>query len=194
MYFQKEKDIKDTFNFFVGEVKCPKLKKVCKELYNYENFWTHIASLEHHHSFPKGLIVHTLEVTSNALHISQLYPNCDKDILITSALWHDLAKIWDYEEDSMFVDVKLVEKVFLKTTYRSRVHHVTGSTCEFTAIATKIGVKREIIQKIQHCIVSHHGNKEWGSICHPTSLEAIILHQSDMLSAMIPFHTREINK
>jgi 3'-5' exoribonuclease len=34
-----------------------------------------------------------------------------------------------------------------------------------------------------HCILSHHGRKDWGSPVEPATLEALVLHQADMLSA-----------
>jgi 3'-5' exoribonuclease len=127
-----------------------------------------------------------LEVTENAIHIAKLYKNCNMDILITSALWHDLAKIWDYTWD---YNSKTLKHEWMKADYHGKIHHITGSTAEFTAMALKNNVDRNIIQKIQHCIISHHGfNKDFGSPRIPESLEAVILHQADMLSAVHPKH------
>jgi|SRR5882724_4951371 len=172
------------FDDFVRQIFCSKLKKVCEELKQYEDFWIFPASIGHHHAFESGLIIHTLEVASNAVHTSKIFKEGNDDILITSSLWHDLAKIWDY---------KFSNNEWQKADYHGKVHHVSGSTAEFTAVAMKNEVDRETIQKIQHCIISHHGIKEWGSPRRPESIEAILLHQADMLSAMYPRHTKIVS-
>jgi 3'-5' exoribonuclease len=183
MVIQKHRDIEETFDYFVSIIGDKKLRSTCNSLYEYEDFWTHIASTEHHHCFPTGLILHTLEVADNAHHISKHFSFCDKDILITSALWHDLAKIWDYAKRTPSTDNSAEWE---KTEFRARVHHVSGSNAEFTANAIRFGVNRQTIQAIQHCIIAHHCTKDWGSPRHPASIEAIILHQADMLSAKYP--------
>ena len=186
MNIQNLADIKYHFDFFVNEITDEKLKRVCLEILNYEDFWNWTASKGKHHCFEKGLVIHTLEVTEIALHTSKIFENCNDDILITACLWHDLAKIWEYKKR---FDDEGKFQFWDKTDYHGKIHHISGSTAEFTAVAMKYDVDRETIQKVQHCIVSHHGRPEWGSPRIPESVEALILHQSDMLSAMYPQHT-----
>lgn len=184
MHIRKEKEIRPLFDFFVGEIVSNKLKKICQDLVKYKDFWTFPASIGHHHSFKYGLILHTLEVTNTALHKAKLFKNCDNDILITAALWHDLAKIWDIKPTTGTTHIE-----FQKAEYFREVHHISGSNAEFTAVAAKFGLDRATVQKVQHCIISHHGSKDWGSPVVPNSLEAILLHQSDMLSAKSPLQS-----
>jgi len=186
MKIENTNDIKHYFEFFVQQIEDEKLRKTCEELRNYEDFWTWTASKGQHHSFNEGLVVHTLEVIDIAIHTAKLFENCNDDILITAALWHDLAKIWDYKK---VLDDKGELLYWERADYHGKVHHISGSNAEFTVAAVKHGVDRDTIQKVQHCIISHHGRKEWGSPRVPESIEAIILHQSDMLSAMYPQHT-----
>lgn len=181
---QSKSEAIDEFDNLVREVKCPRLQKVCEELKAYRDFWTWPAST-HHHGFETGLILHTIEVTSVALFTGKMFFEVDGDVLITAGLWHDLAKIWEYAKDE--------NGNWEKTDYHGKVHHISGSTAEFTAVAMKFGVNREIIQKIQHCIIAHHMTKEWGSPRKPESAEAILIHQADMLSAMFPMHTQPVS-
>ena len=184
MLVRTNKESEEIFEFFVSLIKDSKLQKVCKELYFYEDFWTHVGSIGHHHSFYGGLLLHTLEVADNALHTCKKFPQSNKDILITASLWHDLAKIWDYEQTT--------DGLWKKADFYHKIHHVSGSTAEFTAMAVKHGIDRETIQKIQHCIVSHHLTKDWGSPRTPESLEAVIMHQADMLSATFPKNKQKL--
>lgn len=184
MKFANQVEIMDNFSLLLNSIECPKLRKVCEELREYKDFWTHPASIGHHHDFEGGLVVHTFEVIEFATHMSKLFADSSDDIIVTAGLWHDLAKIYEYS--------KTADGFWIKNDYHGKVHHISGSTAEFTAIAMKHDISREMIQKVQHCIISHHGTKEWGSPRKPESLEAIILHQSDMLSAMYPIHTTPI--
>lgn len=197
MKIEHKSDIVYHFDRIVSQIENPKLKQVCEELKKYEDFWAWPASVGHHHAFEGGLILHTLEVASNALHSSKIFETGDDDILATAALWHDLAKIWEYRRlpacrFELMVDVKGKPIDWEKTDYHGKIHHISGSTAEFTAIAMKYEVDRETIQKVQHCIISHHGTKEWGSPRKPESIEAILLHQADMLSAIHPTHTEPL--
>lgn len=192
MKIDNEADVLCEFNNFVEKIECPKLKQVCYELKNYIDFWTFPASVGHHHSFYGGLILHTLEVTFNALHGSLTFKSGNDDILTTACLWHDLAKIWDYKAVNGLFDSDMKPIPWVKADYHGKIHHVSGSMAEFTAVAMKYEVERSVIQKIQHCIISHHGTKEWGSPRRPESLEAILLHQADMLSAMHPTYTKSL--
>ena len=184
------------------------LRGCCLDILNYEEFFYWVGSLGKHHGYEGGLFEHTLEVLDLATQSEKSWsfairPN--KDILIASALWHDVAKIWDYEyterppfgyvpPDNHYVpkveisagtkDSRFVAGYWTRSTYHKKVHHISGSLGEFTAAALKAGVSRETINKVQHCIISHHGfNPDFGSPKIPVSLEAIILHQADMLSA-----------
>ena len=187
---ETQADILYHFDALIAQVSNPKLKQVCEELRKYENFWTWPASIGHHHAFEGGLILHTIEVATIALHTSKIFEQGDDEVLIVAALWHDLAKIWEYEQvlDPDF-NASPFSRIWRKTDYHGKVHHISGSNAEFTAIAMKYEVDRETIQKIQHCIIAHHGQKDWGSPRKPESIEAILLHQADMMSAMYPKFT-----
>ena len=179
---------------------------------SYEQFFEWPASTGKHHGYVGGLAKHTIEVLEYALHNAELFgEDVDKDQLIAACLWHDFAKLWDYklvtylkkEYDKLpehyvlhskssvtgIYEIKpdpedQWRKVFIADTdYKSQIHHITGSVAEFTAAALKHNVGRATIQDVQHCIISHHGRKEWGSIKEPQTLEAMILHHADNMSA-----------
>ena len=184
MDIRKEKEIRPLFDYFVDEISSSKLRKICRDLVKYKEFWTFPASIGHHHNFKYGLVLHTLEVAEMAIYKAKALKNCNNDILITAALWHDLAKIWDIKVKNGSFRLE-----FEKADYFREVHHISGSNAEFTAVAMKFGLDRATVQKVQHCIISHHGNKDWGSPVVPNSLEAILLHQSDLLSAKNPLQS-----
>lgn len=128
-----------------------------------------VGSGHAHHAYPGGLVVHTAEVMQTALATAEsIGIIADPFTLTIAALWHDYAKIYDYDEEGK------------GTPYRDRVRHVAGSYHEFMKVAERLrAVCRE---GVGHCILAHHGRKEWGSPVEPQSVEAAILHYADMLS------------
>lgn len=182
---------------YISLIEEPRLRKSCQKILDPE-FFTHPASTGMHHGYIGGLAVHTLEVLDYAVALSKSFPQANLDVLIAAGLWHDYAKIWDYKLATFFKDqyndlpkyYVLAEdygdykKVFIADSeYKNQIHHITGSTAEFTAAAISSGVDRKIIQKVQHAIIGHHGRKDWGSIKEPQTLEAWLLHSADYASA-----------
>lgn len=183
---------------YISLIEEPRLRKSCQKILDTPEFFTHPASTGIHHGYVGGLAIHTLEVLDYAVAISKPFPQADMDVLIASGLWHDYGKIWDYKLVTVFKDqynelpkhYVLVEshndykKVYIADTeYKNQIHHITGSTAEFTAAAISAGVDRKTIQEVQHCIIGHHGRKDWGSIKEPQTLEAWLLHSADYASA-----------
>ena len=165
------------------------LRLINGQIWKYPEFCEWPGSIGKHHSYKGGLLAHTAEVFKYAITISSDF-EVDMDILFTSILWHDLAKIFDYKLMRL-IDCSLPEKfvekdleyIWIKSDYHSNIHHITGSIAEFTRHALDLGLDRCTLEKIQHCMAGHHGYPEWRSPVTPKSLEAIICHQADMLSA-----------
>lgn len=75
-------------------------------------------------------------------------------------------------------------EVVVKSSFQDRIYHISASNAEFVACARQQKVQQSVIEKVSHAILAHHGPvKEWGSPVAPQTIEALILHQADMLSA-----------
>ena len=171
------------------------LRIACDTILDTPEFLTCPASLSFHHAYEGGLLAHTVEVCDTALYNAAPFREgqVNYDILLTAALWHDYAKIKEYVELYLLKDetTKYPQTLFVDASrcyshhldYAKRIHHIQGSAIEFTVAAREQGVDESVIEQVQHCILAHHGRKEWGSPVEPQTLEALILHQADMLSA-----------
>ena len=62
-----------------------------------DNFWKWPASLGKHQPYFGGLAVHTAHVCSIADSIVHEIENARRDLVFTACLWHDIAKIYDYD-------------------------------------------------------------------------------------------------
>jgi 3'-5' exoribonuclease len=182
----------------VNRIEDEGLRKSAETVIFDQQFFQHPGSLHFHHAYVGGLAAHTLEVMDFALGFLSSFPAADKDIVLTAALWHDYAKIWDYVVITFYkyqwneIPKKHVildsyedyKKVFVTDPdYYYKVHHISGSMAEFTHAAKVAGVTRNTISRIQHAMLSHHGRKDWGSIIEPREVESFILHTADYSSA-----------
>ena len=129
-----------------------------------------------HHSYMRGLLEHSYELLMLATPLLALYPEIDRDLLVTGILLHDIGKLeeYDFDYDISVTDAgKLIGHVILSERMVSR------------AIRSIEGFPEKREQQLLHLVISHHGRYEWGAARRPKSLEAIALHHLDNLDAQV---------
>lgn len=198
----------DLFKEILRPIADHSLRSTCIRLLDDTSFWHWPAAITFHHAYEGGLIAHTLEVAEIALHIANQFPQVNRDVLIAAALWHDYGKIFEYAQVESAVLLESGERVkapgatgkWLKeanirhlltpnSAYAwirdpNAMSHILSSAIQFVRTAVVYGVDEDTIDQVVHCIHAHHGPvKEWGSPEAPRTIEALILHQADMLSA-----------
>lgn len=171
-------------NELLNSIQNESLKFVCRSALArvYNEFVIKPAAHGHHHNYIGGLLQHTTEVMKIADSIASNII-CERDVVITASFFHDLMKVQEYTIEGDY------------TEYASNLGHVVGSANFFRDIAFASGIDVDIINRVYHCILSHHGRQEWGSPVSPNSIEAIIVHHADDLSAKInPLASKESDK
>lgn len=167
--------LKETFDEFG-------LSKWAAPILDNPNFsiWTGSAHPENHHYGDGELLKHTAEVVELCLTTTQccFVQGIDLKVLSVAALWHDYGKLFDYEKR---------EGVWCPAKHRRIIRHISRGTIEFEKIFAHLTDEKsiEFKEKVVHCILSHHGRREWGSSVAPLTKEAWILHLCDGLSARI---------
>jgi 3'-5' exoribonuclease len=140
-----------------------------------ERFKQHYGAQKIHHAYPGGLLEHTYSVVKLAIFIAEQY-NLDKDLLMIGALFHDIGKMKEF-------DIKPSIKTSLEG---GLVGHIIIGNQIFLELKNEIDHFPENLSiKIQHLIVSHHGEKEFGSPEVPKIPEAFALHIIDMLDSKL---------
>jgi 3'-5' exoribonuclease len=95
--------------------------------------------------------------------------------LVTAALLHDIGKVDELEFGTS-----------IEYTHEGRLlgHVVLGVRRVQEAIRRKgVRVSDDVRVRLEHAILSHHGELEWGSPKRPATIEALLLHHADNLDA-----------
>jgi 3'-5' exoribonuclease len=134
------------------------------------------AATKVHHACIGGLLEHTLGVVKSCAALAELYPEADRDLLVTAAALHDIGKI---EEFDWSIAIRYSDAGQL-------VGHVVGGAMMVREAAEHIeGFDPLVSLALQHAILAHHGQREFGSPQEPKSIEAMIVHAADQLDADI---------
>jgi 3'-5' exoribonuclease len=148
--------------------------------------WSGSSKKHQHHYGKGGLIQHTCEVVGlcfanfNLLKSTTFCNIIDIDPieLYLSALFHDCGKMWDYEP------VDKSYNVWFGTEHKRTIHHISRSALVWnSAVATHSLKYGKYADSVTHNILSHHGQREWGSPVMPKTKAAWLLHLCDGISA-----------
>src|SRR3954465_11319447 len=146
------------------------------------------AGVKNHHAYHGGLLEHVVTLLTAADRIADLYPDLDRDLLLTGIFLHDIGKVDELSYDRAFGysdEGQLVGHLVMGV-------EMLRDKVEQTADLTGEAFPPELLLRLKHMIVSHHGTHEFGSPKLPMTLEAIALHYLDNLDAKIHAFSREI--
>jgi 3'-5' exoribonuclease len=133
------------------------------------------AALRVHHAYRSGFLEHILSVARSALALGVVY-DANQDLLTAGALLHDIGKLdeLDYSQSTSY------------SREGNLVGHVTLGAIMVRNAMSSIPDFPDILRtQIEHLVVSHHGEKEYGAPVEPMTLEAMILSAVDGLDATI---------
>ncbi|QDU64038.1 3'-5' exoribonuclease YhaM [Planctomycetes bacterium Pan216] len=139
------------------------------------------AGIRNHHAYVGGLLEHVTTLLDIHERISDLYPDLDHDLLRLGILLHDVGKVRELAFDRVFSYTDVGEMIG---------HLVLGVEMldEKLPVAEDLlgePLSQEVVCRIKHLILSHHGTYEFGSPRLPMTPEAIALHHLDNLDAKV---------
>ena len=139
-------------------------------------FWP--AAFRLHHAIRSGLMMHTLSIVRMCEAASKIYPFVDRELLISGAILHDIAKTVEYE----------VSPTGLATGYSVKgnlIGHLAEGAFMIGKTAEKLGIASETVTLLQHMVLSHHGEPDFGAAVRPMFMEAELLSELDMMDARL---------
>lgn len=139
----------------------------------YDKYISYPAAVKIHHEFASGILHHSLAMADLAEAISKCYPSVDRDLLVAGALMHDIGKTIEYE-NPLTPQVTLEGKL---------IGHISIMYAEFRKIVDDLNIKSEVPLLLEHMILAHHGKLEFGSPVLPSTREALLLSEIDMMDS-----------
>ncbi len=123
-----------------------------------------------HHAYLGGLIEHVLSLCALAMAVGPHYPNVDCDLLLTGVVLHDIGKIYELNYERGF-------------SYSNEGQLIGHINIAMRMVAEKLRGLADfpplLRSLVEHMILSHHGQLEFGSPKVPQFPEALLLHYLD---------------
>jgi 3'-5' exoribonuclease len=160
----------------------PDLRRLMERLFSgslLEQFCTAPAAKKMHHAYIGGLLEHTLSVAGMAKKTCDHYGELDRDLLISGALVHDIAKTREFSYEAPPFDYT--------DSGRLLGHLVLGVEMVREAARELNGPAPKTLDALCHLILSHHGRHEFGAPVLPMTPEAIMLHHLDDMDAKMNY-------
>lgn len=169
----------------IAEVEQPALRALLQRLSsdNAEAIKTYPAALEIHHPVLGGFLEHTLSVLKSCIYFATKYPGLDRDLLVAGAVCHDIGKLRELTVYPAFAYTEEGHLIGHILIGRDMVRDVARDMEDFP---------EELLLKLEHLIVSHQGQTDFGSPKVPMTPEALVLHFADNLDAKLNIMKRHI--
>ena len=134
------------------------------------------AAQRMHHAERSGLLHHTTDMLHLAKGLLEIYPWLNRDLLLAGVIIHDLGKIEEMKADR-------TGNVTDYTRDGQLLGHLVRGITNLNRVAEEKGVTGEALVLLEHMLLSHHGESEFGSPKPPMFAEAEALHWIDIMDA-----------
>lgn len=163
---------------------------VCREMLtrHREQFVTIPAAKSVHHSFLHGLLMHTVYMMKTALFLSKLYGEfLNRDLLLAGAFLHDFAKMQEFtlSPAGLVSDYSVSGQL---------LGHLVMGAEETAQVCRELGTPEEKSMLLQHLILSHHGEPEFGAAVLPACAESELLSYIDMMDSRMEIYRETLEK
>ena len=136
------------------------------------------AAFKLHHAIRGGLLLHTLSIVRLCEKVCEIYPFVDKELLISGAILHDIAKLTEFS----------VADSGIATGYSCEgnlLGHLAMGAMVIERYAEKLGISQKTAMLLEHMVLSHHGEPEFGAAVRPMFIEAELLSELDLMDSRV---------
>ena len=165
---------------YAGRIKDDDIRKIVLHLYDMykDKLIYYPAAKANHHSVRSGLLFHIKKMLETAEAICAIYSSVNSDLLFAGVMLHDIAKIEEMNSTQLGI-------VTDYSTAGELLGHITIGIGLVRDAQKELGADEEKSMLIQHMILSHHYEAEYGSPKKPCFIEAELLHYIDMIDARV---------
>lgn len=136
------------------------------------------AAFKLHHAVRGGLLLHTLSIVRLAQSVCKIYTFVDEELLISGAILHDISKLQEYTvADSGIATGYSIEGNLLG--------HLTMGAMVVNEYAKKLGISPKTAMLLEHMLISHHGEPDFGAAVRPGFIEAELLSELDLMDSRV---------
>jgi 3'-5' exoribonuclease len=174
------------FNAFIESIPQPELKATTRAVFDEigDTFRWAPAAVSMHHAYRHGLLEHTVHMARACTALLPLYPEVDASLALAGILLHDTGKTIEYEGTL--------------ATKRSRRGILQGHVVLGYQLVRKAGKKmklaEELLERIEHIVLSHQGEPEWGAAVYAATPEAVFVSMIDNLDAKMGMVQRALRQ
>lgn len=134
------------------------------------------AAQKNHHSYRSGLLYHVTSMLKVGESLSLVYEFINTDLLYAGIILHDIAKLFEMDSSELGI-------VSEYTMEGNLLGHIVQGIKMIEKTAKEIDMDEEKAIVLQHMILSHHNEPEYGSPKRPMIPEAELLHHIDTIDA-----------
>lgn len=174
----------------IGSISDADYAGVCGEMLRKygDRFRTIPAAKSVHHGFLNGLLMHTYFMLQTADYLAELYSSViDRSLLLAGTLLHDFAKIEEFNTSPL----GLVTDYSVKGQL---LGHLTMGALEAARVADELQIPEEKSVLLQHMILSHHGEPEFGAAVRPVCAESELLSMIDMIDSRMEIYRETLQE
>lgn len=172
-------DMAEFVNSQIEKMQNPVWKNIVNTLIDkVSDYYDAPAAKMMHHAFKSGLAFHSTTMAKGAIALSGIYPQLNKELMVATALIHDMGKTLEIENDDTrdyTFEGKLIGHISI----------LDGWLTDIISSYEKGTDEYQDAVLLRHMVLSHHGLLEYGSPVMPKILEAEVLHTLDALDAKV---------
>lgn len=164
---------------FASDIKDPEIRKIVLNILDAreEKLLYYPAAKSFHHAIRSGLLYHILRMLRASRALIGVYPGIQADLLYAGVILHDLCKLDEMDANELGIAEYSVRGKLLG--------HIVMGVAELDRVGRELKCSAEAVMLLQHMILSHHYEPEFGSPKKPLFLEAELLHHIDTMDARV---------
>ena len=143
---------------------------------NEEKLMHYPAAKSNHHAIRSGLLYHTTTMLKAGEKLSEIYTFLNTDLLYAGIILHDIGKIYEMNAS----DLGIVSEY---TVEGQLIGHIVQGIKMIETASLQVKADKEVAMLLQHMVLSHHYEAEYGSPKKPMIPEAEMLHHLDIMDA-----------
>jgi 3'-5' exoribonuclease len=163
---------------YIAKIRNDDLRKIVEDIITEKKteLLIYPAAKSNHHAVRSGLLCHITTMLEAGEKMCEVYQTLNADLIYAGIILHDIAKI----EEMQAGDLGIVSEY---TVAGELLGHIIQGIKLIDRAALKVGADKEISLLLEHIILSHHNEPEFGSPKRPMLPEAEMIHYLDIIDA-----------